>query len=480
MTYEFGEGATKDYKLAISWYTKAADQGNDDAQYNLGLMYYDGKGVTQGHEQAAYWFGNAAVQGNADAQVYLGYMYSSGEGVTKDYKQAEYWYRKAVAQGNDYAENNLGYMYHMGYGVNKDYKQAEYWYRKAADQGNINAQNNLGEVYDTGGEGVVQDYEKALYWYRKAADQGGADAQNNLGKMYENAKGVAQDYIQALSWYRIAADQKNDEAKKNFESLESLIEAKAKFDDLEAYVAKAKKKAEAAYMMRKTEVAEAKNKSEADKAYIEKISQDTLKLENENEKLIQESLQLKADLVVENDRLDILKTVWKTKDELARYEINKLNQTSVSKNLLISNLKSENEELEKRLSSATKDNEKIMQESLQLAAEIVQQLQAKELLIDNHLNILKSTYINNIAESVKREWNYQGAKDDWVCDVRLIQDEKGVVKEVDINNCIIDESYRETLFIKSIEKAILKASPLQVAPDKSVFESEIKFQFKAY
>ena len=75
---------------------------------------------------------------------------------------------------------------------------------------------------------------------------------------------------------------------------------------------------------------------------------------------------------------------------------------------------------------------------------------------------------------------YFGIKNDWVCDVRVIQDEKGVVKEVDINNCIIDESYRETLFMKSIEKAVLKASPLPVAPDKSVFNSEIKFQFKAY
>ena len=444
------------------------------------MIYYRGEGVTQDNEQAAYWYGNAAIQGVAEAQYALGYNYQYGEGVTKDYKQAVDWYRKAANQGYDYAENNLGYMYHMGYGVTKDYKQAEYWYKKASDQGNIFAQNNLGEVYDTGGEGVVQDFEKALYWFRKAANQGNSDAQNNLGNMYENAKGVGQDYKQALSWYRKATDQKNEEAKKNLESLESLIAAKTMFDNLEDYVAKAKQKAETAYMMRKTEVAEAKKKAEADKTYIEQISQDTLKLGNENEKLIQESLQLKADLVLENDRLDILKTVWEAKDKLARDEINKLNQTSASKNLIIANLKSENEKLEKRLSSAIQENKKIMQESLQLAAEIVEQIQEKELLIEKHLNILKTTYINDIAESVKREWNYQGAKDGWGCDVRVVQDENGVVQEFDVNNCIIDESYRKALFINSIEKAVLKASPLPVAPDKSIFDSEIIFKFKAY
>jgi uncharacterized protein len=41
-----------------------------------------------------------AEQGNADAQYNLGWMYSSGTGVPQDYTQAVEWYRKAAEQGH--------------------------------------------------------------------------------------------------------------------------------------------------------------------------------------------------------------------------------------------------------------------------------------------------------------------------------------------------------------------------------------------
>jgi TPR repeat protein len=34
--YNFGEGVLKDYKQAVYWYQKAADQGYAEAQSNLG------------------------------------------------------------------------------------------------------------------------------------------------------------------------------------------------------------------------------------------------------------------------------------------------------------------------------------------------------------------------------------------------------------------------------------------------------------
>jgi hypothetical protein len=35
--YNFGEGVLKDYKQAVYWYQKAADQGYAEAQSNLGV-----------------------------------------------------------------------------------------------------------------------------------------------------------------------------------------------------------------------------------------------------------------------------------------------------------------------------------------------------------------------------------------------------------------------------------------------------------
>jgi uncharacterized protein len=48
-----------------------------------------------------------AEQGNADAQNNLGFMYRNGEGVTQDYAEAVKWFRKAAEQGNEEAKEAL-------------------------------------------------------------------------------------------------------------------------------------------------------------------------------------------------------------------------------------------------------------------------------------------------------------------------------------------------------------------------------------
>ena len=56
------------------------------------------------------WFRKAAEQGNAEAQYRLGLSYYNGEGVPKDYAQAAFWWRKAAEQGEDTAQYNLKYL----------------------------------------------------------------------------------------------------------------------------------------------------------------------------------------------------------------------------------------------------------------------------------------------------------------------------------------------------------------------------------
>ena len=55
---------------------QAAEQGNADAQFNLGVMYDTGQGVRQDYAQAVQWYRKAAEQGLADAQYNLGVMLS--------------------------------------------------------------------------------------------------------------------------------------------------------------------------------------------------------------------------------------------------------------------------------------------------------------------------------------------------------------------------------------------------------------------
>jgi uncharacterized protein len=75
-----------------------------------------------------------AEQGDAEAQNNLGVLYASGRGAAKDDKQATFCYRKAADQGEAMAQFNLGRMYFNGTGVPKDYVQAYLWTNLAAAQ----------------------------------------------------------------------------------------------------------------------------------------------------------------------------------------------------------------------------------------------------------------------------------------------------------------------------------------------------------
>ncbi|HLJ48233.1 MAG TPA: tetratricopeptide repeat protein [Bryobacteraceae bacterium] len=89
-----------DYNAAFNEWKPIADSGDPNAQFNIGLMYFDGKGVPQDFEKAVEWFRRAANQGYAKAQKNLGEMYYSGKGVKRDYVQAYVWLSVCAASGD--------------------------------------------------------------------------------------------------------------------------------------------------------------------------------------------------------------------------------------------------------------------------------------------------------------------------------------------------------------------------------------------
>jgi TPR repeat protein len=170
------------YAKAVELFRKAAEQGNMNAQYNLGNCYENGNGVPQDYKKAAEWYTKAADQGDMDAQLYLGDCYFDGNGVPQDYKKGAEWYRKSAEQGNTYAQYNLGNCLIDGNGVQQNQAEGVKWLIKASEQGNDLAQNNLGYAYQHG-EGVKQDLKKAKEWYEKAAAQGNKRAKEHLAEL---------------------------------------------------------------------------------------------------------------------------------------------------------------------------------------------------------------------------------------------------------------------------------------------------------
>ena len=73
-----------------------------------GRDYYKGRnGVAKDFKQAVFWYRKSADQGNAWGQCDLGHCYEKGLGVAKDFKQAVFWYRKSADQGNKDAKKKL-------------------------------------------------------------------------------------------------------------------------------------------------------------------------------------------------------------------------------------------------------------------------------------------------------------------------------------------------------------------------------------
>jgi|TARA_B110000908_G_scaffold24602_1_gene28222 TPR repeat protein len=126
----------------------------------------------------------AAEQGDAEAQSNLGRMYDGGEGVPEDDVEAMKWYRKAAEQGLAMAQYNLGGMYASGKGETRDYVEAVKWLRKAADQGHAWAQYRLGAMYDSG-RGVAEDDVMAYMWWNLAAAQGNDHSKKAKGMLSE-------------------------------------------------------------------------------------------------------------------------------------------------------------------------------------------------------------------------------------------------------------------------------------------------------
>lgn len=207
-----------EYEKAKKMFLKAASIGNAEAEYWLGVMYYNGKGVKEDTEKANEWFQKAirsylkkAKQEDTNAQYSLGYMYENEQGVAKNIEKAIEWYQKAANQGEeeskkclvkieeDFEEDkkiDIQMQYCLAM-INKDTKKANRWFQKAfneyskkAEQKNENEKDidvqdayyHLGRIFEM----WKKDNEKAKDCYQKAADQGHVEAIKCLTNLCNN------------------------------------------------------------------------------------------------------------------------------------------------------------------------------------------------------------------------------------------------------------------------------------------------------
>ncbi|MFT6620417.1 MAG: TPR repeat protein, partial [Limisphaerales bacterium] len=75
-------------KAQIKNLFQQAQQGDPQAQYQLGYLHTRGEGVSLDYSIAADYLSKSSHGGNADAQFLLGALYQQGKGVAPDFKKA--------------------------------------------------------------------------------------------------------------------------------------------------------------------------------------------------------------------------------------------------------------------------------------------------------------------------------------------------------------------------------------------------------
>ncbi|KAG2220030.1 hypothetical protein INT45_012206 [Circinella minor] len=200
---------TIDQEAAFEHYKIAAEMGDTQSEFQVGLMLSNGTGVQCDRFEAYKWYQKAAKKNYHPALYNLGLWHDSINDLTK----AEKYYEKAHRLGNPSAMEKLAVVYIKSSYIPvdpSDYNclrlqqrhrgEAIRWFKEAARSGNCVAQRELGKLYGTG-LGITQDYERAFGLFGQAAAQNDPEATLLLGSYYEEGRAVKKDYEHALRLY---------------------------------------------------------------------------------------------------------------------------------------------------------------------------------------------------------------------------------------------------------------------------------------
>gem|GEM_PF-1202805 len=216
-------------KLAVRWYTQAADKEMSDAQYKLANLYLEGRvdGVTNQERvvMAEKWHIKAVKNGHAQAQRVLGLLHLSGTPhltgtrKTKGANDADAArYLQMAAKQNDLeATYFLGEMYLDGRASIENGTAEEVaveYYKRAANGGYAKAQFKLGQMLVEGKTGTKDgkpNYQEAARRFSEAAKQGHKEAQYELADLFVKKLAAPEDrkspHGTVMSLYKQAAQQ---------------------------------------------------------------------------------------------------------------------------------------------------------------------------------------------------------------------------------------------------------------------------------
>jgi len=216
-------------------YQALAEQGDAEAQNNMGLCALNGNGCSKDSAKALFWFKKAAAQGHIEAMYNLGNLLTGDPSsdpfhpntysIPVDFVEGAKWIQKAAENGYIPAQSALTIMYSRGIGVTADPLKAKNWKNKVEAQKRQNTASNdpmsqviLGDELRAHGK-----KNEAVKWYSKAADQGYPAGINALANCYYWGYGVKEDIDKAIELYEISADKGDEKAGRELNAIRNSI-----------------------------------------------------------------------------------------------------------------------------------------------------------------------------------------------------------------------------------------------------------------
>jgi len=128
---------------ALNKYYRAAEEGDPNAQFELGVLYMQGRQVPQDHQEGLRWFNEAAKQNHSSAKIYLQLWENNLDEKALTDTIGVTWLREAARSLDAEVLYRLGFLYESGRGVEQNPGEAKKWYQLAAAQGQSEAQRRI-------------------------------------------------------------------------------------------------------------------------------------------------------------------------------------------------------------------------------------------------------------------------------------------------------------------------------------------------
>lgn len=208
------------YKEALKWFTKSAENGYFHGMINTGRCYLEAKGTSCDEEEAIKWFEKAARANHAiksDAYYYLGRCF---EELYHFEKESVSYYEKSDCYES---YKRLAYIYYNGVFKVKNCTKAYDYAIKAYRDGTYDPNGEVGTLLGKlilGFSGVKRDEKKAYEYFAKAAfDNQNTEAYYQLAQCYLMGYGVAKNKTKAKKYYEFAAKRGHSLAIKKLKEL---------------------------------------------------------------------------------------------------------------------------------------------------------------------------------------------------------------------------------------------------------------------